>query len=64
MSEPSPLDELLSDAIRYLIAGGLPLEIVDEGGRQLYILEGKELTTDQVIAGAFLLGMSSQESVN
>ncbi|KAB1072948.1 hypothetical protein [Methylobacterium planeticum] len=64
MTEPAPLDMFLSNAIRFLIAEGLPLEIVDEGGRQRYILEGKELTTEQIIAGASLLGMGNHRPLN
>ncbi|WP_191970290.1 hypothetical protein [Methylobacterium planeticum] len=55
---------LLSNAIRFLIAGGLPLEIVDEGEHQRYILEGKELTSEQIIAGAYLLGMGNHRPLN
>lgn len=64
MAETSPLDALLSNAIRFLIAGGLPLEIVDEAGTLHYSLEGRELTTEEIITGAYLLGMSGAEPLN
>ncbi|WP_336490489.1 hypothetical protein [Methylobacterium nigriterrae] len=61
---PTPLDEMLSNAIRFLIAGGLPLEIVTYEGTLRYSLEGRELTTEEIIAGAYLLGMSGTEPLN
>jgi hypothetical protein len=64
MAEPSPIDELLSDAIRYLIAGGLALEIVEKDGQQTYMVDGQEVTGEQLIAGAYLLGMSGPQPVN
>ncbi|WP_147028528.1 hypothetical protein [Methylobacterium oxalidis] len=57
MTEQSILDLVLSNAIRFLIEGGLPLEIVEEDGQLRYFVEDRELDADQIMASARLLGM-------
>lgn len=64
MADPEPLDILLSDAIRFLIAGGLPLEIGEKDGQPTYTVDGRELTSEQVIAGAYLLGVRGRQPFN
>ncbi|MER2267220.1 hypothetical protein [Methylobacterium oxalidis] len=57
MAEPNILDFVLSNAIRFLIEGGLPLEVVEEDGKLRYFVEDRDLNADQIMASARLLGM-------
>ena len=43
MAEPEPLEMLLSDAIRFLIAGGLQLEIGEKDDHQTYTVDGQDV---------------------
>ncbi|GJE30700.1 hypothetical protein LDDCCGHA_0869 [Methylobacterium oxalidis] len=57
MAETNILDLVLSNVIRFLIEGGLPLQVVEEEGKLRYFAEGRGLDAGQIIASARLLGM-------
>ncbi|WP_191970170.1 hypothetical protein [Methylobacterium planeticum] len=54
----------MSDAIRFFIAGGLQHEIDEKDGQQTYTVDGRDLTSEQVIAKAYLLGLSGRQPFN
>ncbi|AWN43621.1 hypothetical protein [Methylobacterium durans] len=54
-------DSLLDEALRYLIARGFRVEIVNNGGRRSYFFEGEETDRLHILATARLLGMERSD---
>ena len=58
MTELHQSDELLREALRFLVAEGLPLEVFEVVHGQRYEIEGQEVHADAIICSAYLLGMT------
>ncbi|AWN43203.1 hypothetical protein DK389_25250 [Methylobacterium durans] len=60
MTELHQSDELLSEAFRFLVDSGLPVQIAEAGDGFRFEIEGREIRADAIICGAFLLGMRDE----
>jgi hypothetical protein len=58
MTELGQSPQLLSEAFRFLVESGLPVQIVEASDGPHYEIEGQEVHADAIICSAYLLGMA------